>query len=509
MNIHHLPGPIHFVGIGGIGMSGIAEVLYNAGFEVRGSDEMDGSNVQRLRALGIQVALKHDVNNLSNAKTVVFSSAIKSSNPELIAARQRSITVLHRGDILAEIIRQKRSVVVAGTHGKTTTTSMIGALLDASTLSPTIINGGIINAYNSPVKLGAGEWVVVESDESDGSFVKLPAEVVVVTNIGREHLNYYRSFEKLKNAFQHFIEQIPLHGFAVLCIDHPVVCRLSEQIKNRRIITYSLNKEADVTCKARVLENGMSRFTVDIHAGKPGGSTRIKDLKIKAVGAHNISNACAAVAVANQLGLSSDVIYRGFSEFAGVSRRFTNTGDYNGIRVFDDYGHHPSEIDTVLRVAGEVIASEVQNGRIIAIVQPHRYTRLACLFNEFCQIFKSADYVLITDIYAAGEEPLAGITKEVLADSIRAKGHLGVSVVDDMSSIPQMVSSIARPGDYVILFGAGDITKYANELPRQLAALSQREDYKNSRSMVQSSTTCFTDLDAQILCSKKQIEQIA
>jgi len=453
-------------------MSSIAEFLRDAGFAVQGSDTAEGYNIQRLRQLGIQVGLGHDPANLADAQTVVFSSAIHQDNPELISARMRSIPAIHRVDMLAELMQSKKSIVVGGTHGKTTTTSMIAALLEASGLAPTIITGGVMNAYNSGAKLGSGKWMVVESDESDGSFIKLPAEAVVVTNISKEHLSHYGSFENMQEAFKRFIENIPAHGFAVLCADHPVVQRLSTQIKDRRIVTYSLDRKAEVSCCDIVSGMGFSKFTVQISGYEDGQSITIPGLEIEALGRHNVSNACAAIAVAKQLGSSPDMILQGLKQFKGVRRRFTHTGTHNGIQVFDDYGHHPSEISAVLEAANAATGSKNKNGRLIAIVQPHRYSRVAGLFDEFCQAFGHADYVLVTDVYAAGEEAMSGISKYSLVKEMKDRGHLGGLVVEEMSDLPSMVFEIARPGDYVILFGAGDITEYAYKLPNQLASLS-------------------------------------
>jgi len=463
-------GPVHFVGIGGIGMSGIAEVLHTLGFQVQGSDASDNANVQRLREKGITVFVGHDGANLGDARVVVVSSAIKPGNPELTAARERFLPVVRRAEMLAELMRFKSAIAVGGTHGKTTTTSMIAALLDAGGLDPTVINGGIINAYGTNARLGAGQWMVVESDESDGSFVKLPADIAVVTNIDPEHLDHYGTFDKAKDAFKHFVENVPFYGFAVMCLDHPEVQALVGKIEDRRIVTYGTNPQADVRWTDVQPMGRQSRFVVKIRDRITGTEKTIPDLVVNMPGIHNIANATAAVAVADQLGIAPESIRKGLAGFTGVKRRFTPTGTWNGIQVFDDYGHHPVEIMAVLRAARTAVEAEGKGGKVIAVMQPHRYTRLASLFEEFSQAFNDADRVIVADVYAAGETPIEGISRDTLVGGLRGRGHRHVTALEHPDQLPGLVRDMASPGDYVVFLGAGNITQWAYALPKQLAA---------------------------------------
>ena len=464
-------GPVHFVGIGGIGMSGIAEVLHTLGFKVQGSDVADNYNVQRLREKGIQVSIGHDGANLGEARVVVVSSAIKRDNPELIAARARLLPVVRRAEMLAELMRFKQAVAVGGTHGKTTTTSMVAALLDAGGLDPTVINGGIINAYGTNARLGGGQWMVVESDESDGSFVKLPADVCVVTNIDPEHLDHYGTFDKVKDAFKQFVENVPFYGFAVMCLDHPEVQALVGKIEDRRIVTYGTNPQADIRYTDVSAEGRASRFSVHIRDRVTGAEKEIRDLVVNMPGIHNIANATAAIAVADQLGIAAEAIRKGLAGFTGVKRRFTSTGEWNGVQVFDDYGHHPVEIMAVLKAARAAVTGEGKGGRVIAVMQPHRFSRLAGLFEEFCQAFNDADMVVVSDVYAAGEVPIPGASRDALVGGLRARGHRNVIPLESPDQIPGLVKDFAKPGDYVVFLGAGNITQWAYALPKQLAAL--------------------------------------
>jgi len=448
-------GPVHFVGIGGIGMSGIAEVLHTLGFTVQGSDVADNYNVQRLREKGIAVSIGHEAANLGDARVIVVSSAIKRDNPELVAARTRLLPVVRRAEMLAELMRFKSAIAVGGTHGKTTTTSMVAALLDAGNLDPTVINGGIINAYGTNARLGAGDWMVVESDESDGSFVKLPADVAVVTNIDPEHLDHYGTFDKAKEAFAQFVENVPFYGFAVMCLDHPEVQALVGRIEDRRVVTYGANHQADVRFVDVRATGRSSHFTVVIRDR-----------------AANVSNATAAIAVADQLGLSAEAIRKGLETFTGVKRRFTHTGDWRGVQIFDDYGHHPVEIMAVLAAARSAVSGEGKGGRVIAVIQPHRYTRLSDLFEDFCKAFNDADSVYVADVYAAGETPIAGASRDALVGGLRARGHRNVVPLEKPDDIAGLVAAGAREGDYVVFLGAGNITQWAYALPRQLAELS-------------------------------------
>src|SRR4051794_20384788 len=411
-------GPIHFVGIGGIGMSGIAEVLCNLGYTVQGSDASESANVNRLRDKGIRISIGHKPENLAGADVVVVSTAIKRDNPELLAARASRIPVVRRAEMLAELMRLKSCVAIAGTHGKTTTTSMVAALLDAGDLDPTVINGGIINAYGTNARLGAGEWMVVAADESDGTFLKLPADIAIVTNVDPEHLDHFKTFEAVQQAFRSFVENVPFYGFAVMCTDHPVVQELVGRIEDRRIITYGENPQADVRLAGLDHMDGRSRFSVvfrdragtDVHA--------IAGLTLPMPGRHNALNATAAIAVARELGVGDDLIRQALASFGGVKRRFTRTGEWDGVTVIDDYGHHPVEIAAVLKAA-----RESTKGQVIAVMQPHRYTRLASLFDDFSACFNDADTVIVAPVYPAGEQPIAGIDRDSLVAGIRARGH--------------------------------------------------------------------------------------
>ena len=398
-------GLIHFVGIGGIGMSGIAEVLHNLGYKVQGSDLADGANTRRLAELGIKVAIGHRADNLASAQVVVVSTAVKKDNPEVLAARARQLPVVRRAEMLGELMRLKWSIAVGGTHGKTTTTSMVAAMLDAGGLDPTVINGGIINAYGTNARLGAGDWMVVEADESDGSFLRLPATIAVVTNIDPEHLDHYGTFDALRDAFVRFVENIPFYGFAVLCIDHPEVQALIPRVADRRIVTYGFGAKADVRAINLRLDRSGADFDVMVEHRATNESRIIADLRLPMFGQHNVQNALAAIAVAQEMGLPDDTIRRALGSFAGVKRRFTKTGEAHGITVIDDYGHHPVEIAAVLRAARQAYGG---SGRVIAVMQPHRYTRLGALQDEFATCFNDADAVLIADVYAAGETPIAG-----------------------------------------------------------------------------------------------------
>ncbi|MET4800114.1 UDP-N-acetylmuramate--L-alanine ligase [Bradyrhizobium sp. LB11.1] len=459
-------GPIHFVGIGGIGMSGIAEVLLNLGYAVQGSDASDNYNLDRLRKNGAKVSVGHKAENVDGAEVVVVSTAIKRDNPELMAARERRIPVVRRAEMLAELMRLKSCVAIAGTHGKTTTTTMVATLLDAGGLDPTVINGGIINAYGSNARLGAGDWMVVEADESDGTFLKLPTDVAIVTNVDPEHLDHFKTFDAVQDAFRHFVENLPFYGFAVMCIDHPVVQSLVGKIEDRRIITYGANPQADVRLLDLAPMGGGSKFKVAFRDRKTGAVHEIADLMLPMPGRHNASNATAAIAVARELGVSDEDIRKAIAGFGGVKRRFTKTGEWNGITVIDDYGHHPVEIAAVLKAA-----RESSNGKIIAVVQPHRYTRLQSLFEEFCTCFNDADAVVVADVYAAGESPIDGVDRDHFVAGLRAHGHREVVPLPGASELAGIVKGVAKSGDLVVCLGAGNITQWAYALPDQLKAL--------------------------------------
>lgn len=459
-------GRIHFVGIGGIGMSGIAEVLNNLGYEVQGSDVAEGANVQRLRDLGIPVVIGHEATNVAEAQVVVISSAIGPDNPEVAAAQARMVPVVRRAEMLAELMRLKWAIAVGGTHGKTTTTSMVAALIDAAGLDPTVINGGIINAYGTNARLGDGEWMVVEADESDGTFVKLPATIAVVTNMDPEHLDFYGTFEVEKEAFRTFVQNIPFYGFGALCIDHPEVQAMIGKINDRRLITYGMSPQAEI--RAENLRNGAEGVTFDVTIATRGEPSRIvKDLVLPMFGAHNVQNALAAIAIANEMGIDDDTIARGLKSFAGVKRRFTRTGEADGIAVIDDYGHHPVEIAAVLKAA-----RAVTRGKVVAVVQPHRYTRLRDLFEEFCTCFNDADTVIVSHVHPAGEAPIEGVDRDALIQGLRTRGHRQVLPLDAPGELAGMVRKLADAGDVVICLGAGSITAWANALPGELAALS-------------------------------------
>lgn len=460
-------GLIHFVGIGGIGMSGIAEVLHNLGYQVQGSDMSESANVQRLRELGIPVVIGHDAANVAEAQVVVISSAITSDNPEVAAAQIKMVPVVRRAEMLGELMRLKWAIAVGGTHGKTTTTSMVAALIDAAGLDPTVINGGIINAYGTNARLGDGEWMVVEADESDGTFTKLPATIAVVTNMDPEHLDFYGTFEIEKEAFRTFVQNIPFYGFATLCIDHPEVQAMIGQINDRRLITYGMSPQAEVRAENLRTRPGGVEFDVTI-ATRGGAPRQLENLLLPMFGEHNVQNALAAIAIANEMGIDDATIAKGLKAFSGVKRRFTKTGEAEGVTVIDDYGHHPVEISAVLAAA-----RAVAQGKVIAVVQPHRYTRLRDLFEEFCTCFNDADMVIVSDVHPAGEAPIEGVDRDALVQGLRTRGHRQVMALDDPSSLAALVHGVAAAGDLVICLGAGSITNWAHALPDELRALPQ------------------------------------
>ncbi len=461
-------GPIHFVGIGGIGMSGIAEVLANLGYSVRGSDLSESANVKRLRDKGIAVVVGHDAKNVEGADVLVVSSAIRRDNPELIAGRARRLPIVRRAEMLAELMRLKSCVAIAGTHGKTTTTSLVAALFEAGGFDPTVINGGIINAYGTNARLGAGDWMVVEADESDGTFLKLPADVAIVTNVDPEHLDHFKTFDAVQAAFRGFVENVPFYGFAVMCTDHPVVQTMVGLIEDRRVITYGQNPQADVRLANLEHVDGHSRFSVVFRDRQGGVVHEIGGLDLPMPGRHNALNATAAVAVARELGISDALIRKALANFAGVKRRFTRTGDWNGVAIFDDYAHHPVEIAAVLRAA-----RESTRGQVIAVMQPHRYSRLQSLFEQFCTCFNDADCVIVANVYPAGETPIAGADRDSLVQGLRAHGHRHVIALEGARQLASIVKNLAKPGDYVICLGAGNITQWAYALPGELAVLGE------------------------------------
>ena len=462
-------GPIHFIGIGGIGMSGIAEVMANLGYTVQGSDAADNYNVKRLAESGVRTFIGHNAENLEAAEIVVVSTAIKRDNPELVAARERRLPVVRRAEMLAELMRFKSCVAIAGTHGKTTTTSLVATLLDAGVLDPTVINGGIINAYGTNARMGEGDWMVVEADESDGTFLKLPADVAIVTNIDPEHLDHFQTFDAIKDAFRSFIDNIPFYGFAVMCTDHPTVQDLVGRIADRRIITYGENPQADVRLMDVEQGGGRTRFRVLIRDRRPGMRIEIEDLVLPMPGRHNALNATAAIAVAHELGVDPPSIKKALAGFGGVKRRFTRTGEWNGATIFDDYGHHPVEIAAVLKAA-----RASTDGQVIAIVQPHRYTRLQSLFNDFCTCFNDADAVIVAPVYAAGEQPIEGADRDSLVQGLRARGHREAVTIAGPGELAAELAATLEPGDTVVCLGAGDITKWAAGLADAVAELGAK-----------------------------------
>lgn len=471
----HTVQRLHFVGIGGIGMSGIAEVLHNLGYQVSGSDVTENVNIQRLRDLGITVQIGHHEDHVKGVQVVVISTAVKSDNPEVRAARQHRIPVIHRSEMLAELMRLKLAVAISGTHGKTTTTSLMAALFEAASLDPTVVNGGIINVYGTNARLGKGDWIVVEADESDGSFTKLPATIAVVTNIDPEHLDHYASFEEIKKAFCQFIKNLPFYGLGVMCLDHPEVRALLPLVSDRRILTYGFSEDANI--RATNLRDSAEGTTFDVDITTNGALAhrslakgvvetlprKIKDLFLPMMGHHNVLNALSIVAVAQELGLDDSIVRKALADFKGVKRRFTKVGMSHGITVIDDYAHHPVEIKTVISAA-----KQATSGRIIAVVQPHRYSRLHHLFQDFTTCFSGVDAVVVAPVYSAGEDPIEGVTSQALAEGIRQAGIQNIIEIQDPSELPDVIHQIARSGDMVLCLGAGTITYWAAALPDQL-----------------------------------------
>ena len=461
-------GTIHFVGIGGIGMSGIAEVMKNLGYSVQGSDIAANASVERLRARDIPVAIGHAAENVAGAAVVVTSTAVKRSNPEVAYALENRIPVVRRAEMLAELMRLKSTVAVAGTHGKTTTTSMVAAMLDAGNIDPTVINGGIIEQYGSNARLGDSDWMVVEADESDGSFLRLDGTIAVVTNIDPEHLDHYGDFEGVRRAFVEFIHNVPFYGAAILCVDHPEVQAVIGQVRDRRVITYGFSLQADI-CGVNVrAEDGGNRFDVMIRQ-RGAEDRRIEGVFLPMPGRHNVQNALAAIAVAIEMDCADDVIRGGFAQFGGVRRRFTRVGevalDGGKAVIIDDYGHHPVEIRAVLAAARE----SVGKGRVLAVAQPHRYTRLRDLMDEFQSCFNEADEVFVTPVYAAGEEPIEGVDSAHLVAGLKSRGHRSATAVADFDELATILAGEIKAGDLVVCLGAGDITRWAANLAGGIA----------------------------------------
>ncbi len=452
-------GPIHFVGIGGIGMSGIAEVLLTHGYTVQGSDLKATKITDRLERLGARIFVGQRAENLEGAEVIVISSAIKPGNPELDGARARGLPVVRRAEMLAELMRLKSNVAIAGTHGKTTTTTMVATLLDAGGIDPTVINGGIIHAYGSNARAGQGEWMVVEADESDGTFNRLPATIAIVTNIDPEHMEHWGTVEALRTGFKTFVENIPFYGVAICCTDHPEVQALVGRITDRRVITYGFNAQADVRAVNHYYQDGKAHFDVEL---REGGMV-IEGCTLPMPGNHNVSNALAAIAVARHLGMKAAEIREALANFGGVNRRFTKVGEVNGVTIIDDYGHHPVEIAAVLKAA-----RQASDGRVIAVHQPHRYSRLSNLFEDFCTCFNEADVVAIAEVYAAGETPIPGADRDSLVAGLIRHGHRHARALLSEDDLERLVREQTQPGDIVVCLGAGTISTWANSLPERL-----------------------------------------
>jgi UDP-N-acetylmuramate--alanine ligase len=460
-------GAIHFIGIGGIGMSGIAEIMHNLGYRVQGSDATESANVKRLRDMGVTVHVGHNAGNLKDAHVVVYSSAVKPGNVEFDAARALSLPLVRRAEMLAEIMRLRSCIAIAGTNGKTTTTTMVASLLDAGGMDPTVVNGGIINAYGTNARLGAGEWVVVEADESDGTFLRLPATVAVVTNEDPDHLDYYGTFDAMRDAFQRFVENVPFYGFAVLCTDHPEVQAMVGRITDRRMITYGFNPQADARAVNVSFSQGASHFDMVFTDRRHGTEQRLNGLSLPMPGEHNVQNAIAAIVVARQLGVPDAVIAKGLAEFRGVGRRFTKVGEYNGAAIIDDYAHNPFKIAAALRAA-----RQAYSGPIVAVVQPHRYTRLRDTFEQFATCLNDADVAVIAPVYAAGEKEIEGINRDSYAEALRAHGHRNVLTINGEDDLAAAVKPFLKPGAAVIGTGAGSITGWMANLQKKLEALA-------------------------------------
>ncbi|HRO16222.1 MAG TPA: UDP-N-acetylmuramate--L-alanine ligase, partial [Paracoccus sp. (in: a-proteobacteria)] len=458
-------GPIHFIGIGGIGMSGIAEVLMTLGYDVQGSDAKRSKITDRLESLGARIFEGQRAENIGEAGVVVMSTAIKKGNPELEEARLRGLPVVRRAEMLAELMRLKSNIAIAGTHGKTTTTTMVATLLDAGGFDPTVINGGVIHAYGSNARAGAGEWMVVEADESDGSFNRLPATIAIVTNIDPEHMEHWGSFDALRRGFTDFVSNIPFYGIAVCCTDHPEVQGLVGRVTDRRVVTFGFNAQADVRAVNLRYEKGIAHFDIALQGERDdsGEVPMIEGCTLPMPGDHNVSNALSAVAVARHLGMKRAQIREALARFGGVGRRFTRVGEVNGVTIIDDYGHHPVEIAAVLKAA-----RQATQGRVIAVHQPHRYTRLSSLFDDFCTCFNEADVVAIAEVYSAGEDPIPGASRDDLVAGLIAHGHRHARAVMDEADLARLVREQARPGDMVVCLGAGTISAWANALPDRL-----------------------------------------
>ncbi|HEY5339151.1 MAG TPA: UDP-N-acetylmuramate--L-alanine ligase [Rhizomicrobium sp.] len=459
-------GPIHFIGIGGIGMSGIAEIMHNFGYKVQGSDTSESANVKRLRAMGISVTVGHDAMNMKDVSIAVYSSAVKAGNVELEMARALQLPLVRRAEMLAEIMRLKNCVAVAGTNGKTTTTTLIAALVDAGGLDPTVVNGGIINQYGTNARLGAGDWVIVEADESDGTFLRLPATVSVVTNIDPDHLDYFGTFDRMRDAFQRFVENVPFYGFAVLCLDHPEVQAMIGRIEDRRLLTYGFSPQADLRAVNVSFSEGASHFDVIAADRRKMTETRMDGIRLPMPGEHNVQNALAAITVARELGIPDEKIRAALANFEGVKRRFTRVGEWNGSAIIDDYGHNPFKIAAALKAA-----RQAYSGPVIAVVQPHRYTRLRDTFEQFATCLNDADVAVIAPVYAAGEQPIEGFSRDSFAEALRSHGHRNVLTIDGESDLAAAIAPFAKSGGAIVMLGAGSISAWAANLENALKAV--------------------------------------
>ena len=466
-------GTVHIIGIGGIGMSGYAEVLHNLGYKVQGSDQSESANVLRLRALGVRVIIGHAAENIYNEKNelcsvIVKSTAVKDTNPEIIAAHKNKVPVIPRVELVAELMRSKWCINISGTHGKTTTTSMIGHVLEKTGLDPTVMTGGIINAYGTNTRMGMGDWMVVEADESDGTFVKLPSFASIITNIDPDHMDFYGTFDKIKEAFVAYAHNLPFYGFVVACIDHPVVEELLPQFQ-RKTITYGLSEKADIRAvNVQTTPDGMS-YDIQFSARLVNFPREIRGVRLSMFGAHNVMNSLTTFAVGHELGLKAGDIAEALVKFSGVNRRFTTTGIVNDITIVDDYGHNPGKVAAAIKTGRDIVTAR-KKGRVIAVMQPHRYTRLSTLFDQFCNSFTDADEVIIADVYSAGEEPIAGVNKEALVSCLRKNGSL-VHALENPQALAPLIQQIAKPGDFVLCLGAGTITQWAHALPKELEKL--------------------------------------
>ena len=461
-------GTFHIIGIGGIGMSAIAEVLLAKGYSVQGSDQKDSANVRRLRAKGVRVFVGHDAINLVGARQVVISTAVKKGNPELEAARAKGLPIIRRAEMLAELMRLYSTVSITGTHGKTTTSSLVSHMFESAGLDPTVITGGIINSWGTNARLGNGRWMVVEADESDGTFTRLPTEIGIVTNIDPEHLDYFGSVETMHREYEAFMRNVPFYGLLVACVDHPVVAdmvaRLDMRTDGRRLLTYGTRDGADLVITAHTQAGHVSTFDVRLSQRVAGGARTLAGLDLPLPGRHNALNALGAIAVAAEAGIPDEKIRTGLASFSGVKRRFQPTGEWNGVSFYDDYGHHPAEIAAVLQAA-----RAGAKGRVIAVFEPHRYTRIRDLFGEFAACFHEADSVVVGPLYTAGEQPIAGIDNHAIAEAIRATGHPSVLVIDSPTELIGLVGRYGRADDMIVFLGAGTSTDWAHALPGWLA----------------------------------------